>query len=310
MLSIHPKKVPGHSYKNITIQLNANQVEYSLSTQYDLGLPTEARVYGIAIREKNVDQDQRSINNNPLAVSQVYRNTFITLKDIDTNTIMYQQPLYPDQSKKVFYFEPRKAAEIDWQRSVIEVLPAAFQAFLADGQDLEIMVLYDYPLIDEEVSNSLYFKSGRNLMPLRYRTFEVILRDGIQRYPLSTQSNIGLGYRDVLVGMDIINAGRKSKSGRTTPQVTNSMFLSLNQNTQVFVEDFPVGFAGITSDDLRVLNPTMDFELSYLPISPVFAGSIDWQRSQLFISNPNDVVDGNAVMLGLIYVTEEALLSD
>lgn len=296
MLNIIRKEVFGHQYKTINIDLNANTDTFPISTQYDLGLPDNAIVYGLAIRN-DISGGSFTSENISLADISVFENALINLKSIDTKTILNNYPIgYSIKNNYVVYFEPRKSKQIDWERSTLFISPKA-TGNLQNNTQFELIVLYYFPIVDQEPGDALCFTSGRNFPAIRTKTIEVVLSTGRYQYPLSKQTDIGLDENDILIGFDNDITGNIALSTNVVPDV-KSMYLTIQQKTRLIVDNLPISMKGY---------PKMDFETSYKPLSPCRVGSIDWFKSNIFIPTSGTITNNASVVLNLYYVRKEDL---
>lgn len=285
---IKVNSLQGISYKNITIKLKSGVYKYNLASQTDLGLPENAFVYGIMIRK--VDKFSKSINNRPLIEDNILNSTYLTLLDIVPKAILKEYPLkqaiFDDM---IIYFEPKKRNEIDWSRSSINIFNATNQAALTSDMDFEFIVLYYDPSIDCKITPLLNFRSGICQDGMRTTSFEIIQETGIQKYPISEQSSLGIDENDIILGfMPFSLSGIKDGTAQAS---FNSAFLTMSRQTRVFIDKLPI----------IVDQPNWFFNTPYIPIQPTLAKDIDWQTSQIEFTDIADVTGGNSFVWNLIY---------
>jgi hypothetical protein len=286
------KDLQGISYKNLTIKLSAGSYQYNLASQSDLGLPQNALVFGVMLRNyPTAFENTKSKLGRDLLNERVLQSSVITILDIETKAILDEYPLEKARfNDTVIYFEPRKRTEIDWSKSTFTIIGEAERALVTSDQDFEIIVLYYDPDIRCDITPLLNLYSGIKMPGIRTSSFEVITDASIDDYPISEQSSLGIDEDDIILGYYPFQGnGIKQASGKPN---LNSAYLTMSRQTRTFIDSLPLAFQNA---------PFWYFDTPYIPIQPTKARDIDWETSKIEFADPTVLVDGQGFVWNLVY---------
>jgi hypothetical protein len=294
---IDTPKMTGFSYKNLTIDIEDNELEYNLSTIYNLGLPKDSLIVGIAWRmpdSTGVLSQSFSKEGLRLCSNTAWQGAELTLKDVETRTIISRLPLttYPPDftieddvlGSNTIWFEPRRAEEIDWANSTIVFESNPSLSPLVDYQAEFVIIYYDKNYA-QEMNNQINFRSNISVQGVRYASLEIEQFTNKLEYKLAKNSTIGINGNSILVGIafqyyNLDNIGQS--------------FLTLKRHQTTIVDAMPVQYARSSWN-----NPNISKQSNWLPVQPTKIKDIDWEASQFKTFIPDN---GETVKFMLIYI--------
>lgn len=293
---IDTAKMTGFSYKNLTIDLENNELDYYLSSIYNLGLPKDSLIMGIGWRmpDNGIVSGSVSKEGFRLCSNTAWQDAELTLKDANTRTIISRLPLttYPPDlvsgadvlGSNTIWFEPRKAFEIDWANSSINFSSNPVINPLLEYQAELIIIYYDKNYA-EEMDNQINFKSNISVQGVRYTSLEIEQEANKQPYKLAKNSTIGINGNSILVGIafqyyNLSNIGES--------------FLTLKRHQTTMLDSVPLQYARSVYN-----TPNLSKQSNWFPIQPTKIKDIDWEASQFFVYSPDA---GQVVKFMLVYI--------
>lgn len=307
---INQKNVGGYCYKNITIECEKNRNIYNIATQYNLGLPPESILCGIAYRMfKQPDRPDIafSINARPLLSSLYLEQGFITLRDIETIDIISNQSLYTNITENeagtgiqsgVIWHEPRKIGEIDWQRSIISFPNWLFPENFDLGEyDIELQVIYYNPEESCKILPQLTDRTGFSQEGTRSKLVEIIQRSGVQYYSISKNSTIGIDKEAIIIGIGLNYYAKVTNTYATKPAGLDCTFITIKDRYRTIVNNMPITL-GQSENNISLQKNIQ----KYLPIQPTKCCDFDWEGSQIFTSLAALPTDEGSGLLQIFYV--------
>jgi hypothetical protein len=308
---IDQKNVSGYCYKNITISMENNRTTYNIATQFNLGLPPTSIMCGVTYRfaSRSEANPAVSINNRPIIPEFYLTQGFITIRDIETYDIISNQSLSntvdyiageteDNQSVGVIWHEPRHIGEIDWQRSIIyfpEWLIFGIEEFR--NYDLELQIIYYNPSEASNILPQLTDRIGFAQEGIRSKQIEIIERTGVQYYSFAKNSTIGIDPEALVTGIGLSYYNKVSFSTATKGAGKNASFITIKDRYRTIVNNFAVPIG----QSLNTISMQKNFA-KYLPIQPTRVCDFDWEGSQIFISDVDQVVDNGSNILQIFYV--------
>jgi hypothetical protein len=282
----------GYYYKTLTVTTSLGVRQYPIASNYDLGLPEDSIILGMFVRRlpDGPGSGARSQNGKPIVRFEVNRNSFITIKDRQTETVIYRYN-YALMQRSPVYFTKKIAAGIDWSNSILEISPNCADANIVDGEDFELILIYA-PCDSYITKENFRLRSGSIHENYQYNYTQIPLTTGFTTYNLSRQNNIGLDEKFYLVGLDI---RRPNPFNGIVPSRLNCAFLTLKRKTYNYVENLPLLLDGY---------PQINWDKPYIPINPIKMGEMDWNNSTLTFTDPAGPTTGQTFTVGLIYVVK------
>jgi len=310
---INEKNVGGYCYKNITIPMENNRTTYNIATQFNLGLPPTSIMCGVAYRIVGTSEQRpksKSINNRPILPLEFLYQGFITIRDIETYDIISNQPLLSAVSEfnvangvgslnaGIIWHEPRRIGEIDWQRSIIY-----FPEWLIFGvdtigdYDLEIQIIYYNPNESSKIAPQLTDRTGFEQEGIRSKQIEIVEGLGKQYYSFAKNSTIGIDPEALITGIGLSYYNKISYSSATKGAGLGASFVTIKDRYRTIVNSFSIELA----QSLNAISLEKNFA-KYLPLQPTRVCDFDWEGSQLFISDPDQVVENASDVFQIFYV--------
>jgi len=109
--------------KTINIPVSAGKNRFDLQQNNELGLPDDALI--VAIQCRSHDDTIISSDGDPLVLSTVFENAYITIKDRECENgrinMLLSQYHMESLIDKAFFMENKESGLIDWNNSFIEV---------------------------------------------------------------------------------------------------------------------------------------------------------------------------------------------
>lgn len=286
----------GFQCKTINIRTTAGGLKFNLQQVNELGLPREAMILGIWVRQH--DNTITASNGLTLVDGAIFENSYLTLKDRSSSSgqidLVYSEYHFPELLTATFT-QPIISANIDWNQSFIQINP---RATANDNQVFEMVIIYSDACSEMEFPNRFKFRFGQDYAGCRISTFEVALNTVQTQYPLSNTDNIGLPQNALILGFSTAN-NETPLFGEVgmNDQSRNSSYITFKQGTCSFVDQYPVS--------LEDYNAFLIPGLNYFPIIPTQTIAIDWQQSKLEVLDNTGIVNGMVFQFSLWWYSTE-----
>jgi hypothetical protein len=183
---------------------------------------------------------------------------------------------------------------IDWSNSFVEIGRGCADPSIVGLETIDLIIMYA-PIETHQLEENLSLRSGRVFEKYRQRFMSIPTFTGVQQYSLGRQTNIGIDANSYLVGFDLTPL-KKDFQGLSYLNVlaARAGFISLQFNTMFLLDNLPILLGGY---------PQIDFQKTYIPITPTKIGDIDWERSQLSFPKPLTAT-GEQFSMSIIYADE------
>lgn len=297
------QNLQGYWYKTINVNTNNGARKYQLQTANtnDLALPKDSIVLGMFCRKFNFDVADKNYLGESLVNSDVANATFFDLlgkfyqqspngkrsASIRNFVQNYSYELMPSQP---IFFEKKVVTDVDWAHSQLIISEECPTASIVANESFEFIVMYA-PKETIDLESNFCFR-GQDYENWNYINVEIPTQVNRNKYEIAQQNSIGIDDDCMIIGLDLREVRNRSGLSLINTNAKQCGFLNLFRNTYQFVDNLPINLLGI---------PQPAFNKPYVPIAPIRAGDIAWEKSNLFFSDPTTPADNQAFSFGLIY---------
>ncbi len=285
--------------KTFSVPVRGGIFSFPLSTNNKIGLPKNAKI--LSIQVTRYDQSGRDDQNNPLSQDAILKG-HLSLLDTNSQFLLKRIPLISlrsnDNSQRSQYlltwFKPINNVNVNWQNSNIIISQGAS---IDNGTAVEFTVYYTCQPLERKGLDFYFqeFQSGVKNMGLRSAMLYVTpQKDNQQSLKLSLSSQIGIPKNATLIGIQPLIGREKfaNASGNTLPVLgaQRSAFLSLKCGNTLLLDKLP--YTHIVPKQMG---------LNYFPLPATEVELIDWEGSEIFISNPVSGIRTNQSFAYILY---------
>ncbi|MGH1339286.1 MAG: hypothetical protein ACRBFS_24420 [Aureispira sp.] len=293
----------GFHTKTLLIPVPQGTNTIVLQKSNTLGLSDNLLIYGFIVRPH--EETTLSYDNRPLVVETVFNNAFFSLhvknkKNNNVDVVLDSIPLKEMVENGCRKITPVRSEDVDWSRSNIALNNTGETAVLNSGSVFELVVLYTHGGEENKplVQNCVDFRTGYTSIPVNNVSKTLPINNAQQRYSLSNTPTFGMPQDALVLGFSLVQSQNILRGEPMAPSTVKSGYLSLQMDSNLFVEKFPLEFV-----DYKTLLP---FELDYFPIIPIKAKELNWATSEVLLMRNSGIGANTVFQINLHWVYPSA----
>lgn len=280
-------QLQGFGAKTVTLRIFAGMMQYNLSSNKTLGLPSDVSIYSLCIRSKG-----RAVNGQDITTEQV--RAFLYLKDTQGGLVVDGAPLATWLQKTTMSDEvvmpSLRADQIDWVNSYIQFNENSLLSLL-DNTSIEFTVFY-YRHVSGFELNTIQAENGNPVPRVQAANLVVESQANTSRFNLAFQSLVNIPEEAYVIGLKYWKDIRDQQNRLpVSSNQQDASFLNLKkQGTDLLIDQMPIlterpGNAGF----------------SFFPLEPTKSKHIDWETSNIFLSDTALAEDDKVYIFTIYY---------
>lgn len=316
--------IAGLRTKNLTFSAKVGQRQYRLSEQQSIGIPEKNLILGFSMRFNYDGDNYKSVNGRRLINVASLVASSLTLRGFGTKTFLADANLwnfsnlpdylnlfqFNDFSPYQGFIQPTPANEISWTKSTISISFEGANINITDEMDFEIIVYHcspDFKQFEKLLPPITQTYLGKQLQANYHTTIQINTKSAIvnptfSTIPLTFDGKSGIDSNSIIYGVRAMQFVYQSFDGKITPAVNTfgSAFFDLKKGDTLLLDKVP--YLNLCSN--RALN------IPYLPIEPTPAYLIDWQGSQMFITDNSNSSEDMCFLIQFFYHFQQDIVEN